>query len=1785
MSYDFAKNLIRNNFNKNKPLLKNNTDSSAIARTRSVSNLNANVSPYSRFDLMTPMPSRILRESGVTTYTFPDGREFRLGSDGKPVPQERTLSSSDKENIRGGSFLETRKEVDHKVPIALGGTDSPSNLQALVSKRTIGQQVVDFITGKERMPGEFKPKFRQEGKMLVEWRAIEKYNNNEISLSQALAAVQHYDNKELVNDFLDEEFYKNVRTDVSPQKRNFLQRSLDPLNITPSLNYDPSKNALTDSFKSLNENIKKSRKEGILNDVSKFLGLKYYIDPNETGLINVYSEALEGEQMLLSSEQEEANIDFAKTFKTGLLLSREEERQAQQQAVQRAQGTNQKMQRFKQSQGIAGEATAMNAIETLTTPFRLFLGEPVNFLRGLNLTVSGSDYVFSPQTRLEELVIGKQEIRNWTEGEDFYALAQQTIQEKLENIGVATSTSQNFGIATTAFVGMLLENPLGNVFKKPVKELGERAIRESLEKEIGTRLVKSEVEEISNLVDKMSQLKNQSDRVDMLREFSEDFISRPREFNGVPEYPKLPQSEDVLVLEGDPKPLRAKDFGEEYRDVINLRNSNDLERLKRIIGDNEVDELIKNGTYRGRSKEFLESRIKTKIVDVDPTSTELMFKRYSGANSFYHGTSAKNYDSILRQGLRKGDDLPPDAVRGGGYGDVQKSISLTTDPEIASRFSGIDAEGAVFKVSLKPDAKIYQSDVIEDAVDLNKYADELIANDVDAVWIGGGEKELVVFNEDAIKLGDGEKFIVADGFKGFSEEMPRAVSYSADGRNKMELDENLTPAQQGRIKALAQESTVASETVATKLDSATYAANRINQGKAGKVTFEASRVLESVADWADETLAPISTRLANINPKLKERLRRFEFELAQKTMDDTERVLPLLKKTQGMDASDFADFDLAVKNGDEKKINSLAEAYGFTKEIAQARELLDEIYEQAKSVGYNFGYQKNYFPRTVKDSKGLIRYLQGTDDWSLIQDAISNKEASLQRILSSEEKADLINTLLRGYGDNNIKLSKIGAMKDRSIDILDSEINKYYNTWTDSLVGYIYKANDAIKAREFFGKKLPNYNKQVDLKKLRKQKRQRIIDIIQNDKKFLTDFFGDHVNIFEKHSKSAGMKNYDKIKKAIKNSNLYFKGTRVDANYVNGSIVKKNNRYVLASYDETQEFVNKGYEIVDNVANWAKENGFDRADDYLEYVIALDGNVKNNKLSKTERAAHQYLLENDKGYEKLQQTIERIRKEIKSEKTQIAGVGKATKTKESNVLGGEPSEFLDISDVNDSIGAYTSDLVASGDITPSQELALRNILQARFNPSGTHGFWHVYKNLSYIDTMGSSISAITQIGDMAFSIYNAGLVPTMKNFGLSVVNRNKLTMQDIGIDRIAEEFTDGSTSGKAVTKLFRLVGLEKMDAIGKNTMINSSIDNFKKLAKTPNLLTSKTLSGDLEEFRDQLVAVFGEDRAKFVIDDLVNDRVTEDVKYLAFSKLLDYQPVALSEMPEKYLSGGNARIFYMLKSYTLKQFDIYRREVFQQIAKNPKRGIKNLIRLSAALVAMNWTADEIKAIILGRPLSVSYDKKDGFSFNMTTVSDRSVDNVLRIMGFSKFAIYKAREEGIASAVSRQILPPFKFIDAIYKDVTQSKKINELETISSIPVGGKLYYWWFGAGKEKSVSGKEEQVLTSTVNELLSIENESLRKDRYLDFIKEFPELKSKLDNRYKDKETGITKKEKRIRAQGVANGERSQTVFNRLNKLSGEKRTELYLDWKNKGIITDSVYEQLKELFDQQANK
>lgn len=722
-----------------------------------------------------------------------------------------------------------------------------------------------------------------------------------------------------------------------------------------------------------------------------------------------------------------------------------------------------------------------------------------------------------------------------------------------------------------------------------------------------------------------------------------------------------------------------------------------------------------------------------------------------------------------------------------------------------------------------------------------------------------------------------------------------------------------------------------------------------------KIVKKVKKKDNTFAHVASKILTPISTRLEDINPVLKHALRKFELDSALAENRSAETIKPFVDKLDKMPESDYAKYDLALKNGRADIIDKLNKKYGISKEYQKVRELLDNIRDEAIAVGMDVGYIEDYYPREIIDSSAI---LQEYSKSSFVRRLL--KEADPKNILTTGEKLKKVNTALKGY--NGAISTSSSFTKGRKIDTITQELNQYYKDSKSALVDYITNMNNAIQVRKFFG------GEPAEIGELRQK--------IHRRKLSLADFESKEVS---------------KIKQ---------------------DMLVQTNATIRSKEAQIEYLKNKGK---------LSEEENTKLESLMEDVSRL--NRRKSRLWK--KSSHE-IKEEEIRFRRNE--IKELEKELES---------KFTEDDRESAL-------------NKSIGAYTKKLIDSKIITPKDEIRLKEILKARFNQKGVSGWVSDIKNIGYISTMGNPFSAITQIGDLSFSMYKNGIFNTMLGIKKSL-GQDKITKKDLGIDKIAQEFESDSKTSKLVDKIFKLVGLENIDALGKEAFINAAFERLKKQAQD-----SLRFKNDASEFDKYLEPIFGKQAAEQVKKDLVNDVISEDVKYLLFSEISDFQPISLAEMPEIYLTSGNGRIAYMLKTYSIKLLDVFRNEAFKQMKTNPLRGLSNLIKLTAYVSAMGVGSDVLKDLIMGREI----DLKPTF-----------IDNILKLALLSKYQVDKSAKDGIGKTVLANALPPSNLFDDLLKDLgdekfrTGEKPITHLRTIKNIPVAGKLYYWWFGGGSE------------------------------------------------------------------------------------------------------------------------
>ena len=359
---------------------------------------------------------------------------------------------------------------------------------------------------------------------------------------------------------------------------------------------------------------------------------------------------------------------------------------------------------------------------------------------------------------------------------------------------------------------------------------------------------------------------------------------------------------------------------------------------------------------------------------------------------------------------------------------------------------------------------------------------------------------------------------------------------------------------------------------------------------------------------------------------------------------------------------------------------------------------------------------------------------------------------------------------------------------------------------------------------------------------------------------------------------------------------------------------------------------------------------------------------------------------------------------------------------------------------------------------------IKEVMQARFSARGYSGLLGDAKNLTYISVLGNFGAAITQIGDQAFSFHFNGLGPTFRawfdktlpdfytNFGLNSADIDLTNSRD-GLSKLLDV---------ALTA----TGFKALDKFGKNTVMKGAFVRMQNLAKNN---PSKLLR--------ELEPRHGKAGANQIRNDLLSaDPLTDAVEGEIWAKLLDVQPAAASEMtitqtramalpPVAREAIGSA---YWLKTFTIKQWDVFLYQSNGKISKahelwnkgdktgavkSAGEGLKGLTLLATWFGAMNAGTSLVKDTIYGR---------------QTNLDELSADVAFRLMGISRYNVWRARREGTLKSAVEFFMPGTTAIDRAEKDLRAifTGETPPAESIRGV-VGGDFYYWHFGGGREKT----------------------------------------------------------------------------------------------------------------------
>lgn len=386
--------------------------------------------------------------------------------------------------------------------------------------------------------------------------------------------------------------------------------------------------------------------------------------------------------------------------------------------------------------------------------------------------------------------------------------------------------------------------------------------------------------------------------------------------------------------------------------------------------------------------------------------------------------------------------------------------------------------------------------------------------------------------------------------------------------------------------------------------------------------------------------------------------------------------------------------------------------------------------------------------------------------------------------------------------------------------------------------------------------------------------------------------------------------------------------------------------------------------------------------------------------------------------------------------------------------------------IDNSIG----NLLRTEGITGEAAGRVREMLLARFGPGerGANPILQSAKNLANAGLLGNATSALVQFGDTAISAFIYGLAPTAKSALQTVKgSKDRVTLRDVGlIDRIAAEFAGTEKQGRAVEATahalqvaFKYGGFNWVDRFGKQTTMGAAWNRLTKDAST---------RGGVTQLRNKYGEFYGDDFPQLVAD-LQAGANTDLTRSVMFAELSRFQPTSKIEVPQKYLENPNGRIFYMLKSFMLKQADFVRRDVVREYAAgNKTKAMETALRYGTALAIAGASTEFVRNWLLGRDAEFGWDQ-----LGM---------NVLKTFGWSEYVIDKARQGKPLQAMAGAVAPPFGVFDALVTADPQA--------IRYLPVAGPLIYNHFDPF-DTGMTGAERSNLSKAKREAAKARKEEI----------------------------------------------------------------------------------------------
>jgi hypothetical protein len=322
------------------------------------------------------------------------------------------------------------------------------------------------------------------------------------------------------------------------------------------------------------------------------------------------------------------------------------------------------------------------------------------------------------------------------------------------------------------------------------------------------------------------------------------------------------------------------------------------------------------------------------------------------------------------------------------------------------------------------------------------------------------------------------------------------------------------------------------------------------------------------------------------------------------------------------------------------------------------------------------------------------------------------------------------------------------------------------------------------------------------------------------------------------------------------------------------------------------------------------------------------------------------------------------------------------------------------------------------------------------NPYGALMNVHDLFNAAFEFGVGNVLRSVFDKGGVRFSAQEMGLAQQVYGeFVRKAVRGDKSVLGSEFINKISK------ASGDLLEWSMKASGFAGLDRFGKSKIMGASFKKAKQDIDSGVFDTKwkDTFSrGELDQLRRDIAS---------------NNTQSELVRDLVMFDLFRLQPINAAAQTSFGLANPNARLFYMLKGFAIKQFDLMERRIFREWQQgNKKQALENAMKYLVISGGGYGVVNEARQVIKGEApdpeeaaVGALYQIGSVLTFGAMGAND---------YGYAKFM------EDPANAMMVNLFPPLgaTLPAAVLEDVADAfTKGDPLpdETIYSLPVVGKI----------------------------------------------------------------------------------------------------------------------------------